>query len=232
MSEVILIHGAGHGAWCWHRTLPELATLGRAARALDLPGHGPDRTPPDRITLDLYASAILARITRPVTLVGHSAGGYAIAAAALKRPDLVRALIYLTAWIPQPNRSLADLRRAARPEALTKSLRLAPDRRTYSFAPESYASTFAQDAPPEDLALAARNLCPEPVAPHETPLPAPPEPPAFALFCDQDRAIPPALQRQMAAAIPPDRTATLPASHSPFFSQPQALAQAIAHFTV
>lgn len=232
MSEVILIHGAGHGAWCWHRTLPELAHLGLTARALDLPGHGPDRTPPDRITLDLYATAILTQITRPAVLVGHSAGGYAIAAAALKRPDLVRALIYLTAWIPQPNRSLADLRRAARPEALTKSLRLAPDRRTYSFAPESYASTFAQDALPDDLALARRNLCPEPVAPHETPLPATPETAAFAIFCDHDRAIPPALQRQLAATIPPDRTATLPASHSPFFSQPQALARIIARFTV
>lgn len=231
MSEVILIHGACHGACCWHRTLPELANLGLTARALDLPGHGQDRTPPDRITLDLYATAILEQITRPVVLVGHSAGGYAIAAAALKRPDLVRALIYLTAWIPQPHRSLADLRRAARPERLTRALRLAPDRLTYSFAPEAYAETFAQDATPEDLARAQRNLCPEPVAPHETPLPTAPQTPAFVLFCDQDRAIPPALQRQMAAAIPSDRTATLPASHSPFFSQPEALAQIIARFT-
>lgn len=231
MSEIILIHGACHGAWCWTETVAELATLGIPARALDLPGHGPDRTPPDQITLDLYAQAILGQITRPAILVGHSAGGHAIAAAALKHPDMVRALIYLTAWIPQPDKSLADLRRAARPEALTRALRLAPDRLTYSFASESYAETFAQDAPPEALARALQNQCPEPVAPHETPLPAQPDSPAFAIFCDHDRAIPPALQRQLAAVLPPDRTAALPASHSPFFSQPQALAQAIARFT-
>lgn len=230
MSEVILIHGASHGAWCWSHVLPELARLGLAARALDLPGHGQDRTPPNRITLDLYAQTILAGLTRPAVLVGHSAGGYAIAAAALMRPDLVDRLIYLTAWVPTPDRSLADLRRAARPEALTRAIRLAPDRLTYAFAPETYAETFAQDAPPEDIALARRNLCPEPVAPHEAPLPAVPESPAFALFCDNDRAIPPALQRRMAAAIPPDHTAALAASHSPFFSHPEALARAIARF--
>lgn len=231
MSEVILISGACHGAWCWAETLPHLAALGLTARALDLPGHGPDHTPPDRVTLDLYADAILGQITRPATLVGHSAGGYAIAAAALKRPDLVRRLIYLTAWIPQPGRSLADLRRATRPQALTRAIRLAPDRLTYGFATESYAETFAQDAPAETVERALRNLCPEPVAPHETPLPAAPQTPAFAIFCDQDRAIPPALQRQLASAIPPDRTARLATSHSPFLSQPRALAQTIARFT-
>lgn len=230
MSEVILIHGACHGAWCWAETLTALATLGLTARALDLPGHGADRTPPDRITLDLYADAILASLTGPTVLVGHSAGGHAIAAAALKRPGLVSRLIFLAAWIPNPGLSLADLRREARPEALTRAIRLAPDRLTYSFAPESYAETFAQDAPPEILALAQRNLCPEPVAPHETPLPAAPDTPAFAIFCDHDHAIPPALQRQMAAGIPPERTASLPASHSPFFSQPEALARIIARF--
>lgn len=229
MSELVLIHGAAHGAWCWDLVLPELAALGVPAHALDLPGHGQDRTPPTEITLDLYAAAVLARIDRPAILVGHSAGGYAIAAAAQRRPDLVRRLIYLTAWIPAPGRSLADLRRAARPEALTRALRPSPDRLTYSFAPETYADTFAHDAPPDRIAHALANLCPEPVAPHETPLTALPDTPAFALFCDDDRAIPPALQRAMADGIPAHRTASLPTSHSPFLSQPQALAQALAH---
>ncbi|QLQ20821.1 MAG: hypothetical protein HZT43_13755 [Exiguobacterium profundum] len=200
--------------------MPELAHLGLTARALDLPGHGPDHAarphhPRPLRRNDPRHPQRPRRAGRPFCL-----SGYAIAAAALKRPDLVRALIYLTAWIPAKP-LLADLRRAARPEALTKSLRLAPDRRTYSFAPESYASTFAQDALPDDLALARRNLCPEPVAPHETPLPATPETAAFAIFCDHDRAIPPALQRQLAATILPDRTATLPASHSPSSASPK-----------
>lgn len=231
MSDLVLVHGACHGAWCWDRVLPELARLGLTARAIDLPGRGADTTPVARITLDLCADAILSGITRPAVLVGHSAGGQSIAAAALKRPDLVTRLVYLTAWIPRPGRSLADLRREARPAALTRALRPSPDRLTYSFAPEAYAETFAHDATAEDLARAACNLCPEPVAPHETPLPTVPQIPAFAIFCDQDRAIPPALQRQMAAAIPPDRTATLPTSHSPFFSRPLALARIIARFT-
>lgn len=228
MSDLILVHGACHGAWCWDLVLPELAALGLTARAVDLPGRGADRTPPDCITLDHHADAILAALDRPAILIGHSAGGYAIAAAALKRPDLVARLIYLTAWIPVPGKSLADLRRAARPEALTRALHLAPDRLTYSFAPESYAETFAQDAPPDVVAQAVTRLCPEPTAPHETPLPSLPDAPAFALFCDDDRAIPPALQRDMAQDIPEARTLALPTSHSPFLSRPRALAEALA----
>lgn len=228
MCDLILVHGACHGGWCWDLVLPELAALGHTARALDLPGRGADRTPPGRITLDHHADAILAALDRPAILVGHSAGGYAIAAAALRRPDLVARLIYLTAWIPAPGRSLADLRRAARPEALTRALRLAPDRLTYGFDPETYVDTFARDAPPDIVAQAVKRLCPEPVAPHETPLPSRPDAPAFALFCDDDRAIPPALQRDMAQDIPAARRLALPTSHSPFLSRPRVLAQALA----
>ena len=32
-----LVHGAGHGAWCWERLIPALAALGHRAWAMDLP---------------------------------------------------------------------------------------------------------------------------------------------------------------------------------------------------
>ena len=28
MSDILLIHGAAHGAWCWHRVLPLLRAMG------------------------------------------------------------------------------------------------------------------------------------------------------------------------------------------------------------
>jgi pimeloyl-ACP methyl ester carboxylesterase len=36
----VLVHGGFHDAWCWERTVPELARLGHDAVAVDLPGHG------------------------------------------------------------------------------------------------------------------------------------------------------------------------------------------------
>lgn len=76
MAALLLVHGSCHGAWCWREVIPALEALGHAARAIDLPAHGEDRTPAAAATLDGYAGAILAAIGAPVTLVAHSAAGY------------------------------------------------------------------------------------------------------------------------------------------------------------
>jgi pimeloyl-ACP methyl ester carboxylesterase len=41
----ILVHGGWHGAWCWNKVLPLLKEKGVNAIAIDLPGHGEDKTP-------------------------------------------------------------------------------------------------------------------------------------------------------------------------------------------
>ena len=42
----ILIHGAWHGAWCWHKLVPLLEAQGHRVIAPDLPSMGADPTPP------------------------------------------------------------------------------------------------------------------------------------------------------------------------------------------
>ena len=69
MSELLLIHGTCHGAWCFDRLLPELAARGIPARAIDLPGRDGRPT-----TLEDYAQAILDAASPDSILVGHSAG--------------------------------------------------------------------------------------------------------------------------------------------------------------
>ena len=49
--------------------------------------------------------------------------------------------------------------------------------------------------------------------------------PKAYIVCEEDRAIPPAFQYQMAAVLPDAQCFSLPTSHSPFFSAPKALAQ-------
>src|SRR5690606_34358860 len=89
VAHILLVHGSCHGAWCWDRVVPALARHGHAARAIDLPAHGDDRTPAGDATLDLYAGRILAAIDAPTVLVGHSAAGYPITlAAALGGPKV------------------------------------------------------------------------------------------------------------------------------------------------
>ena len=37
MSEVVLVHGAWHGAWCWAQVVDELDALGVSHDAVELP---------------------------------------------------------------------------------------------------------------------------------------------------------------------------------------------------
>lgn len=226
MVEVLLIHGSCHGAWCWHRVIPALAARGLAARALDLPGRGGAPA-----TLDDQARAIRAAITGPTLLLGHSAGGYPMTAAAELDTENIRALVYLCAYLPRPGQSLVQMRRAWPGQPLAAAFRLTPDRRAYVFADDRIDPLFYHDCGPEDRALARARLCPEPRLPQETAFPATTAAqalPRFYLRCTQDRAIPPAFQAEMARDLPPTRCFDLATSHSPFFSAPAEIAHLIA----
>ena len=86
MTDILLIHGSCHGAWCWSEVLAELDALGHTARAIDLPGHGNDPTQRETVTLDAYADAILSAIDGPTMVVGHSTGAFNAAAVIGKPP--------------------------------------------------------------------------------------------------------------------------------------------------
>src|ERR1700758_2577633 len=112
----VLIHGGFHGAWCWERTIPELARLGHAAIAIDLPGHGARRD--ERSTLADRRDAILEVLAPGDVLVGHSGGGYDISLAAAAAPERAAHLVYLAAGLPLEGRPvLAATGGAAKPEA-------------------------------------------------------------------------------------------------------------------
>jgi len=87
MSEIVLVHGSGHGAWCWRDVVPVLEALGHDRRAIDLPSHGDDPTPLEQVTLERYADAVLAAITGRAVVVGHSMAGFPISLAAEIAPD-------------------------------------------------------------------------------------------------------------------------------------------------
>lgn len=237
MSEprLLLVHGSCHGAWCWDRLIPELAARGLQAHAIDLPAHGADRTDPARATLDLYVEAILKAIDAPVTLVGHSAAGYPITLAAERAPHLVERLVYVCAYVPRPGMSMIDMRRAGPRQPLAGIARAAPDGVTYSFDPAHVPELFYHDCPPGAARRASRLLCPEPIAPQATPcgpLVQVDRVRRHYILCEQDRVIPPEYQAEMAAAFDPRRVTRMNTGHSPFFADPQGLAEILARISV
>ena len=212
----LFIPGACHGAWCWQQVLPFFNN----AKAIDLPRD------PAGASLNGHAQAILAQITRPAILVAHSAGGFAATAAAEAAPDRVAGLIYVCAYVPRSDESLAQMRRAQAENPMRGSYRLSPDRSAFTFAPERLQDLFYHDCPPDILPQAQAHLHAEPVRPQETALTlrhAPRLPRAYVL-CTEDRAIPPAEQARMAAGLP---CLSLPCGHSPFFALPDRLAAAL-----
>jgi pimeloyl-ACP methyl ester carboxylesterase len=227
MSEFLLIHGSCHGAWCWHRVIPELSALGHSARAIDLPGHGRDCTPAGQVTLDSYATAICAALDRPTIVVGHSMAGYAITAAAEADPTQIAALVYLCAYAPVSGVSLGDMRRAGPRQPLAPAIKVDKAQGTFSFDPAQTNALFYHDCDPQAQTLAALCLTPQAIAPQETALDLTARSqslPRHYIRCTDDRAIPPEYQEQMAQSVPPQHHTTLPASHSPFFACPEALA--------
>lgn len=230
MSEVVLVPGSCHGAWCWHRVIPQLSALGHHVRAIDLPGDGQDGRDPAQVTLDDYAATIQDAIQNRAVLVGHSAGGFAIAAAAASQPARVQGLLYVCAYVPKPGQSVADMRRAGPSQPLAGSFHLAPDRSTYRFAPDRLKDLFYHDCPDADVRLARERLTAQPTRPQQEPFAAGAAAdhlPRHYIRCTDDRAIPPDWQTAIAGTMP---ITDLPTGHSPFFAAPDALARIIDRF--
>jgi pimeloyl-ACP methyl ester carboxylesterase len=80
---LLLVHGAGHGAWCWEHWLDVLPGRGWECWALSLRNHPgsfavDDETYRTRLRVSDYAAdvaAVAAHIGRPAVVAGHSMGG-------------------------------------------------------------------------------------------------------------------------------------------------------------
>ena len=86
------------------------------------------------------------------------------------------------------------------------------------------AEKFYHDVDPARAAWAVGNLCPQPIAPQETVLEVTQNLPRHYILCTDDRTIPPAFQVTMTEDWPAGTVSDLPTSHSPFLSDPKALA--------
>jgi pimeloyl-ACP methyl ester carboxylesterase len=65
LSTLVRIHEAWHGAWCWDRVAPLLEHAGHEVVRFDLPGHGEDRTPAAKVTLEGYTGRIVEALALP-----------------------------------------------------------------------------------------------------------------------------------------------------------------------
>lgn len=127
MATYVLVHGAGHGGWCWQRVARRLRAAGHDVHTPTLTGLG-DRAHllSPGVSLDTHITDIAAMLVsedlHDVILVGHSYGGIVITGAADRSLSRVGQLVFLDAAILAHGESLAGTTpaiRAVRDESRT-----------------------------------------------------------------------------------------------------------------
>jgi pimeloyl-ACP methyl ester carboxylesterase len=114
MANYVLVHGGGHGGWCYQRVARLLRSKGHDVYTPTMTGLG-ERAhllSPD-IDLNLQVTDIVNVLhyedLRGAILVGHSYGGMVITGVADRAIDRLGHLVYLDAAYPLNGQSLVDV---------------------------------------------------------------------------------------------------------------------------
>lgn len=164
----VLVHSAWLGAWQWGNISKLLIEEGHRVITPDLPGHGTDKTSPADITMEMYVDVILEILNRqeqPVILVGHSFNGITVSRVAELRPDKVKGLVYLTAFLLPNGGSFFDAVQGVEGSKAVENFYLSDDE-TYALVKEDeIQNAFAHDIPKEVFDRAKSYIVPEPTTP-------------------------------------------------------------------
>lgn len=228
----VLVHGAWMGEAGWDPVAARLRAQGATVHTLELPAHGDDSTPPGSVTLASYVDRVSATIDAagaPVILAGHSMAGLVISQAAEQRPADIARLVYIAAYVPRTGESLQGLATMDADSQIGAHLQFHEDG-TVDIAAAAFPDLFCADCEGGARTALLAGYRAEPVAPFGTPVTLTAAFDGVAktyVHTQQDRVISPALQDQMVAATPMDRTSSLDNSHVPLLSAPDAVASAL-----
>jgi pimeloyl-ACP methyl ester carboxylesterase len=237
MSDTfVLVHGAGHGAWCWAAVISRLERMGNRVFALDLPGHGASSVPRAQATLGAYVETVVKFIEERnldhVVLAGHSLGGITISLVAQAIPHRLKRLVYISAIVPRDGQCAIENVPASNPivQALEK-MRSHPDP-SVSFDEAQFRAAYVQDGSPalQDFILSA--LVPEPVAPMLEPISMKNfysvGVPQSYLFCEDDLSNGgPPHWHEMAGRLVNPTTRSVKSGHEIMFTKPIECARAL-----
>jgi len=120
----LLVHGLAGSHYDWDGMGPDLRAAGYETIAPDLPGHGESAKPVRRDlyhienVFDSFAGWIHSlKFTEPLTIIGHSLGGYLTLEYALRYPRKVRGMVLIAPFYTQEQMS-PFLRLGLREEAI------------------------------------------------------------------------------------------------------------------
>lgn len=173
MATYVLVHGGGHGGWCWQRLTPLLRAAGHEVYTPTLTGLG-ERAHllhPD-IDLDTHITDVVGVLRyedcTDVVVVGHSYGGMVITGVADRAAERIAHLVYLDAAIPENEQSLVQV--AGELMAAARAGARVVDGVELVLWPDSDAVKYYGITEPEDVAWMWDRLTPHPWKCFEQPL--------------------------------------------------------------
>ena len=231
MSTYVLVHGGGHGGWCWRFCANELRGRGHEVYAPTLTGFG-DRAHVQASGFETSVTDIVSLVEmeglEDVVLVGHSMGGVVAPRVAEAIPERIRGVVWLTAAVCADGESLLDT--IPQSPWIAKAVTIGPDG-TANTDPELILEANIHDGTPEQREFVRARHRPYP--PY-----ALTEPGRLSAFlalgiptgyvvATLDRTVEPHVQQMLATRLPGCRRAEVAAGHDCMISQPEATADAI-----
>jgi pimeloyl-ACP methyl ester carboxylesterase len=226
---VVLVHGAWADGSSWSGVTDRLQRDGYTVIA--------PANPLRSLTSDsAYLASILATITGPIVLVGHSYGGMVTTNAALGNPN-VKALVYVAAFIPDVNENALELATKFPgslivPPGVPGATLVArgfppfgpPDADLY-ISPDHFRQIYAADLPAAKTTRMASTQRPIALDAFQelSGAPAWKTIPSWAMVATDDEAIGTPNSRFMAHRAAPTHTVEIGASHAVLVSHPDAV---------
>ncbi len=223
---IVLVHGAFAESYSWNNVIEVLQGRGYATIAV--------ANPLRSVSGDAaVVASVLSSIHAPVVLVGHSYGGSVISAAA-NGHDNVTALVFVGAFAPDLGETAFGLSGKFPGSTLGAALDVPvalPDGGMDLYVkPDRFHDQFAADVSEAEANLMAATQRPIAEAAGNEPSPAPAwkKIPAWFVYGDQDRNIPPAALDFMAERANSQETVVIAgASHVVMVSNPESVAALI-----
>ncbi|CAL9151586.1 unnamed protein product [Musa hybrid cultivar] len=247
-KHIILVHGACHGAWSWHKVTTQLRSAGYQVTVPDLAASGVDeRRFQDLRTFTDYSLPLLDILAclppgERVILVGHSLGGLNIALAMDRFPEKIAAAVFVTALMPDsvnPPSYVVDKLKKEKTMLFWSDTQFGlvgdEDKGPVSllFGPKFLSKLYAR-SPPEDLTLARTLMRPSSLFLEDLGSIPPFSESGYGsvekiyVVCAQDEILTEGFQRWMIENNPVKEVRELEdADHMPMFSTPKQLFQCL-----